>query len=303
MLRRMITRGRSRATWTTGWGMVLSAGGAVGCALAGVSPYPPLIVPLALAGLSAVCAAAWVLASYRDARRRDRDPLAKPYGEPRRPNRVLRFVFGFGVAFATAAAFLTVFTESSAHGRETERLERVGYDAYEVLVVRLAGKPAYHEAGEDNGPYYTTDLVLRIPYASGPREVAVRGVATHSEPPVPGRTKVEVHFAPRDPEVPVTVRGSHDDGSTFLVLFAVFGGPWVLLAGGAMTACMDTDGLHRLRRFEPYVHLPALGVLLTGLLLLLPVALEFDVAGHDRLPAALACLTPALAFTWLAKRS
>ncbi|MFE1383648.1 hypothetical protein ACFW6S_32355 [Streptomyces sp. NPDC058740] len=299
----MITSGRSRATWAAGWGMVLSGAGAVGCSLAQVSPYPPLTAPLALAGLSVLCATAWVIASHRSTSGRHRNPQAKPYRETRRPNRVLRYVLGFGVAFATTAAFLTLFTESSAYGREGERLERVGYGAYKVGVVRLAGEPRYHEEGEDNDAYYTTDLTLRIPYASGPREVTVRDVDTRLTPPVPGRTKVEVHFAPLDPEVPVTVGDAHDDRWAFLVLFAVFGGPWVVIVGGVLTACMDAEGLHRLRRFEPHVHLPALGILLAGVVLLLPVALEFEVAGHDRLPAAFAFLAPPLAFTWLAKRS
>ncbi|WP_225798987.1 hypothetical protein [Streptomyces sp. NK15101] len=65
---------------------------------------------------------------------------------------------------------------------------------------------------------------------------------------------------------------------------------------------MDTDDLHRLRRFEPGVHLPALGILLAGLVLLLPMALEFQVAGLDRPLALLAVPAPALALTWLVKR-
>ncbi|MFF9849490.1 hypothetical protein [Streptomyces litmocidini] len=298
----MYTPGRSAATTFTGWGMVLSAWAAVLVSLAGVSPYPPLVAPLALAGLAVLFAAAWVVASYRAAARA-RDPLAKPYRETRRPNRVLRYVFGFGVSFATAAAILTIFVDSSAYGRETERLERVGYGPYKVPVVRLAGDPVFHEGGEDRDPSYTTDLVLRIPYESGSREVTVRGLHTRLKPPVPGRTKVEVYFAPRDPAVPVVENGTRDGRLFVLIAFAIWGGPWVLIVGGGLTGHMDVDDLHRLRRFEPDVHLPALGILLAGLVLLLPVALEFDVAGLDWPLALLAVLTPALAFTWLAKRA
>ncbi|MFF3606557.1 hypothetical protein [Streptomyces sp. NPDC002463] len=297
----MFTPGRSAATSFTGWGMVLSAGAAVLVSLAGVSPYPPLVAPLVLAGLAVAFAAAWVVASYR-ATARSRDPLAKPYRESRRRNRALRYVFGFGVAVATAAAFMAVFTIDSGYGRETERLESAGYDQYEVPVVRLAGDPVFHEGDDDRDPYYTTDLVLRIPYASGPREVTVRGMYTRFKPPVAGRTKVGAYFAPRDPEVPVVENGSRDTWWYFLVPFAVWGAPWTLIAGGILSGCMYDEELHRLRRFEPDVHLPALGILLLGLVLLLPVALGFEVAGHDRLPALLAALTPALAFTWLVKR-
>ncbi|MFI8768608.1 hypothetical protein ACIGN6_27405 [Streptomyces sp. NPDC053792] len=297
----MYTPGRSAATSLAGWGMVLSAGAAVLVSLAGVSPYPPLTAPLALAGLAVLFAAAWVVASYRAATR-SRDPLAKPYRETRRPNRVLRYVFGFGVSVATAAALMSVFTISGDYGRETARLERAGYDRYEVPVVRLAGRPEFHEGDDDHDPYHLTGLVLRIPYASGPREVAVRGVYTRFKPPVAGRTHVEVYFAPRDPDVPVVENGSRDHPWYFLLLFAIWGGPWTLVSGGILSGCMDADELHRLRRFEPEVHLPALGILLAGLVLLLPVALEFEVAGLSRLPALLACLTPPLAFAWLVKR-
>ncbi|MGW5777286.1 hypothetical protein [Streptomyces sp. NPDC003863] len=297
----MFTPGRSAATSSTGWGMVLSAGAAVLVSLAGVSPHAPLTPALVLAGLSVLFAAAWVVASYRTATR-TRDPLAKPYRETRRPNRALRYVFGFGVAVATAAAFMAVFTIDSDYGHETERLERAGYDQYRVPVVRLVSKPKFHEGDDDVDPYYTTDLVLRIPYASGPREVTVRGMYTRVKPPVAGRTKVSAYFAPRDPEVPVVENGQRDTRWFFLIPFAIWGGPWTLIAGGILSGSIDTDDVHRLRRFEPEVHLPALGVLLLGLVLLLPVALGFEVAGHDRLPALLAALTPALAFTWLVKR-
>ncbi|MER5201794.1 hypothetical protein [Streptomyces sp. NPDC002825] len=297
----MYTPGRSTATTFTGWGMVLSAGAAVLVSLAGVSPHAPLIPALALAGLSVLCAAAWVVASYRAAGR-TRDPLAKPYRETRRRNRALRYVFGFGVSLSTAAALMAVFTVGSEYGRETERLERAGYDEYRVPVVRLVSKPEFHEGDDDADPYYTTDLVLRIPYASGPREVTVRGMYTREKPPVAGRTKVDAWFAPRDPEVPVVENGLRDKWWLFSVVFAVWGGPWTLIAGGILSGTTDAAGLHRLRRFEPGVHLPALDILLVGLALLLPVTVGFEVAGYDRLPALFACLTPGLAFTWLAKR-
>jgi len=282
--------------------MVLSAWAPVLSSPANVPPSPPLVAPLALAGLAVLFAAAWVVSSYR-AGARSLGPLTKPYSRTRRTNRVLRYVFGFGISFATAAALLTIFVDSSAYGRETERLERVGYGRYEVPVVRLAGEPVFHEGDEDRDPSYTTDLVLRIPYDSGPREVTVRGLYTRLEPPVPGRTKVEVYFAPLDPGVPVVEDGTRDGRLFGMIALAALVGPWVLIVGGGLTGYMNVHSLHRLRRFEPGVHLPALGILLTGLVLLLPVALEFEAAGLARPLAALAALTPGLAFTWMVKRA
>ncbi|WP_395361347.1 DUF3592 domain-containing protein [Streptomyces sp. YH02] len=298
----MSTPGRSAATTVTGWGMVLSWAATVAASLWAFSPYPPLIPELALAGVTVLFAVGWVVASYR-ARARARDPLSKPYRETRRPNRLLPYLIGFGIPFATFAAFLTVFTVSSSYGRETERLERVGYDEYRVGVVRLAGKPEFHPGDSDRDPYYLTDLTLRIPYEDGPREVTVPHMYTRHKPPVPG-TEVDVYFAPRDPGTRVVENAERDDPRwIFLVFLGIWIWPLLLVAGGILTSVAKARRLHRLRRFRPDVHLPALGILLTGLVLLLPMALEFQVAGYDRLPALLACLTPALALTWAIKRS
>ncbi|MEU0403775.1 hypothetical protein ABZ318_26800 [Streptomyces sp. NPDC006197] len=296
----MYTPGRSAATTITGWGMVLGATAAVGASLWGVSPYPPLVPELVLAGVAVLFAVGWVVASYRAAGRDD-DPYDKPYRETRSPNPALPYLFAFGIPFAAVTAFLTVFTGSSDYGRETERLERAGYDEYAVTVVRLADEPEFHEGDQDHDPYYLTDLTLRIPYEDGPREVTVPAMYTRYEPPVPG-TEVDVYFAPRDPEAPVA-ENAERYGSRGIVMFAaaVWGGPWVLIAGGIMKSQMDEDDLHKLRRFRPRVHLPALGILLAGVVLLLPMALEFQVSGFDRLPAFLAAFTPPLALTWVAR--
>ncbi|SED06930.1 MFS transporter [Streptomyces sp. TLI_105] len=294
----MSTSARSAATTFTGWGMVLSGAAAVVVAFWGVSPYPPLVPELLLAGLSALFAVGWVLASYRAAAR-DRDPLRKPRPDTRYPNPVLRYVLCFGVPLATFAAFLTAFNVSGSYGRETERLERAGYDEYSVAVVRLAGEPEFHEGGEDHDPYYLTDLALRIPYEAGRREVTLRGVYTRSKAPRPG-TKVDVYFAPRDPNTPVTEDGRRSTVRLFLIAFlGIWIWPLLLGVGFSLKGMSDDDDVHDLRRFSPGVHLPALAVLLTGLLLLLPKALDFQVAGHDQLYALISCLTPALALTWV----
>ncbi|MFB6840376.1 hypothetical protein [Streptomyces sp. NPDC056361] len=301
----MDTPGRSAATTTTGWGMVLSGAAAVVATVCEASPYPPLVPELALAGLSALFAAGWVVASYRaDARdrERERDPLSKPYRETGRPNRALPYLIAFGIPVAAFAAFLTAFTVSPDYGRETERLERAGYDEYEVSVVRLAGDPEFHEGDQDRDPYYLTDLTLRIPYEAGPREVTVRGMYTRYKAPRPG-TKVDVWFAPRDPATPVVEDGRRTSTRWFLVFFmGIWIWPLLLVAGSTIKGMSDTDDVHRLRRFDAGTHLPALAILLTGLVLLLPMAVGFEVAGFDRLPALLATLAPPLALTWVVKR-
>ncbi|MFJ5827836.1 DUF3592 domain-containing protein [Streptomyces sp. NPDC093089] len=297
----MDTPGRSAATTITGWGMVLSGAAAVVAAVCELSPYPPLIAELALAWLSALFAAGWVVASYRAAARA-RDPLSKPYRETRRPNRALPYLIAFGIPVAAFAAFLTAFTVSADHGRETERLERAGYDQYEVSVVRLAGEPGFHEGDQDQDPYYLTDLTLRIPYETGPREVTVRGMYTRHKAPRPG-TKVDVYFAPRDPATPVVEDGRRTSTRWFLVFFlGLWIWPLLLVAGGVIKGLSDEDDVHRLRRFDAGTHLPALAILLTGLVLLLPKAVGFEVAGYDQLPALLATLAPPLALLWVVKR-
>lgn len=294
----MTTPGRSAATTITGWGMLLSASAAVVCSLAWASPYPPLIPELALAALAVLFAAGWVVASHHA---RIDAPLSKPYRDTRKPNPVLPYLLGFGIPLATLAAFLTIFTVGSDYGRETERLKAAGYDQYTVTVVRLAGKPQHHPETEDRDPYYLTDLTLRIPYEDKPREVTVRGMYTRYEPPTPGM-KIDVYFAPRDPGAPVAENAERTEPGRAVTLFAaVWIWPWVLIAGGTCASQLSAKAVHKLRRFRPAVHLPALGILLTGLLLLLPMALEFQVAGRDQLFAFLASLTPALALTWLVR--
>ncbi len=298
MLRAMDRSGGTAATRGFGWGMVVGAVGAVGCSLAGVSAYPPLLPEVVLAGVSALCAAGWVTASYRA---RGRGPLDAPPRKDRRDSRVLPYLFAFGIPVATLAAFLVVFTPDSARGQWQERMEAAGYGEYTLPVVRLAGKPEYVPEGEDHDPYYLTDVVVRVPFGDGPREVTVEGYSTAPEPPAPG-TELVVYYAPGASDGPV---GEHDEvggaDSAMTWVLAIWVWPWVIIAGCCLKSYMEVSDVRRMRRFRPVVHLPALGILLAGVVLLLPKALEFEVAGYDALPAFVAALTPALALTWVAK--
>ncbi|MFB7105452.1 hypothetical protein [Streptomyces hydrogenans] len=309
----MYTSGGSAATRICGWGMVVSAGAAVGCSLAGVSPYPPLTPELALAGASALFAVAWVVASYRKPKEPDHfgDRPRKPRtrrgsggsGGSGGPNPALPYVFGFGIALATVAAFLVVFTPSTARGQWEERMLAAGYGEFEVPVVRLSGEPEFVPAGQDNDAYYLTDVVVRVPFTAGPREVVVEGMYSAAEPLAPG-AEVAVYYAPGAPDAPVTEHDQVEEDALFLSFaLAVWVWPWVIIAGVILKSQMEASDLHRLRRFRPAVHLPALGILFAGLVLLLPTALEFQVAGYDRLPAFLASFTPALALTWVVRAS
>ncbi|RSS35566.1 hypothetical protein EF912_36090 [Streptomyces sp. WAC07061] len=293
--------GRTRCTSTTGWLMVGSAVAAVLCAIVGVSPYPPLVVETGLAGASAFFAACWVAASLH-ARRvppgadlRKRPPGRRPRG------RLLRIVLAFGVPVATFAALVLCFTESGEEGRRVERLERAGYDRHEARIVRLAGEPVHHPATDDGDAYYSTDVVLSVPYDDGPRDVPVTGVST-VERPGPGTT-AEVFFAPGHPEVGVGTSPARTGGGLIAVVFFIALGPWPFVAGAAIRSYMEPEAVEKMRRFDAGTHLPALGILLLGVLALLPVALDVPVAGFTRLWALLALPAPALALTWAARRA
>ncbi|MFJ4779263.1 hypothetical protein [Streptomyces sp. NPDC088762] len=304
--------GRSRWTTTTGTLMVASALGAIACALVGVSPYPPLTVEVGLAGASAFFAGCWVVASYR-ARvgppapwgALDKPPAtvtrpAKPPA-PRRPGNLLRYVFAFGVPLATAAALVVAFTVSGEEGRRAERLQRAGWEHHEVSIVRLTGPPDHTPPSDDTDGYYNTDVIVRVPYESGPRDVTLEAAYTR-EAPEPGMA-VDTYYSPGHPELGVGSRPVPEHMGVFvLVMLAIVGGPWFIIGGALIKTQAKPEDLRRLRRFHPATHLPALAILLAGLVLLLPVALEFEVAGLRRLPAFLASLTPGLAVTWVVRR-
>ncbi|MFF4370219.1 DUF3592 domain-containing protein [Streptomyces sp. NPDC001594] len=292
---------RTRWTTTTGWLMLASALGAVLCSLAGVSPYPPLTVELALAAASAVFAACWAAASYLAGRGPSKVVLTKAPAA-RRPDRVLRNLLAFGVPFATAAALVVAVTGSSEEGKRTERLERAGYDRHRAEIVRLTGVPDHTPPSDDDEGSYETDAVLRVPYDDGPREVPVKDVPT-KDAPAPG-TAVDVWFAPAHPEVGVGTRLSSRPMTPVITIgLFVLLGPWPLMAGAYIRSELSPEAVRRLRRFEPATHLPALAVLLLGVLALLPVALEIEVAGLSRLWTVLAIPAPALALTWVARRA
>ncbi|MFH7595780.1 hypothetical protein WDV06_11850 [Streptomyces racemochromogenes] len=298
---------RTRWTATTGWLMLASALGAVVCSLAGVSPYPPLAVESALAAASALFAAGWAAASHLAGRRPPKVSLVKAPPGPaapaaRRPGHVLRYLLSFGVPFATAAAVVVAVTGSSEEGRRTERLERAGYDRHGAEIVRLTGEPDRTPPTDDHDGYYETDAILRVPYDDGPREVPVRAVLTQ-DAPAPGAS-VDVWFAPAHPEVGVGTRSVfHRTAPLVTVGLCALLGPWLIIAGASLASELSPAALRRLRRFEPATHLPALAVLLLGVLALLPVALGTEVAGFSRLWTVLAVPAPALAVVWVARRA
>ncbi|MGW4163325.1 hypothetical protein [Streptomyces sp. NPDC004788] len=288
--------GRSVWTTLTGWGMLLSGAGAVGCVLWGVGPYPPLYTETGLAALSALLAAAWITAS-----RRAQGAAVAATRQAGRPNdnRVLVWFVAWLVPLATLACVVLGFMVSPEYGRESARLYAAGYGVHSATVVRLAGDPVRGRSASDEPVYYRTDLVLRIPYDSGAREVTVPAMYTRYEPPKAGMS-IDVYYAPGDPrpDSPVLEDGRRRDtgllGTRLLLAVAL-----VIPAGAILTGTLRYELPHTVRRFAPAVHLPALGILLGGLLLLLPTALGWEANGLARPAAFLSCVTPGAALAWV----
>lgn len=286
-----------RSAWTTftGWGTLLSAAGAVGCVLWGVSPYPPLVPEAGLAALTMAFAVAWIVASRR---------APQHIGLPPNKGRALVWLVAWLVPLATMACFNLGFMVSPEYGRETERLEAARYGPYSVTVVRLAGDPVRGDNDSDEPVFFETDLVLRIPYDSGPREVTVPKMYTRYDPPKAGMS-IDVYYAPGDrrPDSPVLEDGRRWDTGvigTRLLIFTLFP---VLAAGGILTGMLSYEMPREARRFTPSVHLPALGILFLGLLLLLPTALGWEAGGVARPAAFLSCVTPGAALAWFWRSS
>lgn len=159
-------------------------------------------------------------------------------------------------------------------------------------IVRLTGEPVHTPPTDDSDGRYETDLLVRVPFDSGPRDVVLKRYDTRS------------YFAPAHPEEGVA-EYTDMGRAWFLVggFVLVFAVPAFGLACAIAKSYMEVSDLRHLRHFRPGLHLPALAILLCGLALLLPVALECEVDGYNRLPAFLASLTPVLALTWVVRRS
>ncbi|MFF9428021.1 hypothetical protein [Streptomyces sp. NPDC014746] len=283
--------------WTTftGWGMLLSAAGAVGCVLWGIGPYPPLITETGLAALAVVFAVAWIVASRR---------APQHTGLPPDKGRALVWLVAWLVPLATMACFNLGFMVSPEYGRETERLEAARYGKYSVPIVRLAGDPVRGDNASDEPVFFETDLVLRIPYDSGPREVTVPKMYTRHQPPKAGMT-IAAYYAPGDPRPDSPVgEGGRRWGtgviSSRMLLITLMP---VIFAGATLTATLSYEMPRGAGRFTPSVHLPALGILLLGLLLLLPTALGWEAGGLTRPAAFLSCVTPGAALAWIWRSS
>ncbi|MFD3518721.1 hypothetical protein [Streptomyces sp. NPDC058657] len=298
-----------RSIWTTftGWGMLLSALGSAGCLLAGVGSHPPLYVELGLAALAVLFAAAWILSSVRAPGRgsywrRSGPAISSP--RPVRSRRALVWLLTILAPLATLACVFLGLLVPPDYARETARLEAAGLGEYSVAVVRLAGEPVRGHHASDEDVFYRTDLVLRVPFDSGPREVTLPAMFTRFEPPTAGMT-IGVYFAPGDPrpDSPVSEDGRRPRLGALGSLIALYASAVLgVMAPVPLHHYLTEDLSARARRFSPARHLPALGILLLGLLLALPTALGLEASGHARLLAFLACLCPGGAMAWVWRR-
>ncbi|MFE5482924.1 hypothetical protein [Streptomyces sp. NPDC056527] len=311
-MKRSAGRGKyeyGRSVWTTlsGWGMVLSAAWAIGCVLWGVGSYPPLYFETAVAGLSLLFAAAWIISSRRAPRRKSYWPrrgLAsiRPFRDASADDgeysgRALVWFIALLVPLATLACFAVGLMVSPEYGRETARLDAAGWGEHPATVVRLFGDPVQGQDHSDGPVYYETDLVLRIPYVDGPREVTKRALVTRHAPKA--GTTIQLFYAPGDPrpQSPVLTDGRRQrPGLGNLNFYLLLGLVLMVPPTAILKGALDWDMAPRVRRFRPVVHLPAFGFLVLGLLLLLPNALGWESAG----PAAfLSCVTPGAALAWV----
>ncbi|MFZ3498402.1 hypothetical protein ACODT5_35120 [Streptomyces sp. 5.8] len=285
--------GRSRWTAVTGRLMLISAAATVGAVWIKLDPYPPLKTELALAAITVLLAACWIVASRRA---RTGPAEARPGLRPaRQPSRGLSRLLAVGTVLASAAALLLAFTVTGDFGREQERLERAGIDAHRIPVSRVLSTPEpTGKKSASRKELYTADLAFQVPYDSGEvRELVLRSFKTIG-PPEPGM-KVDLYYARAHPDIEVQT-GPPGLGSLVVMLYIMVGVPALVFAARALKAA-DAHFVHTLRRFRARVHLPAFGILLVGIVLLLPVALESRADGFARGAAALAALTP-----WLALR-
>ncbi|MGA5065620.1 hypothetical protein ACPB9E_18035 [Streptomyces exfoliatus] len=305
--RRKYPYGRSVWTTLTGWGMVLSAAGAIGCVLWGVGPYPPLHAEAAMVALSLLFAAAWIISSLRASRRKSYWPRRGPASaSPFRHTsvddgeyggRALVWFVAVLVPLATLACFAMGLMVSPEYGRETARLDAAGWGEHPATILRLAGDPVRGQDDLDGPVYYETDLVLRVPYDNGTREVTKRAMTTRHAPKA--GTTIQLYYAPGDPrpDSPVLTDGRRQrPGLANLNFYLILGLVLIVPPAAILKGSLEWDMTPRVRRFRPVVHLPALGILVLGLLLLLPTALGWESAG----PAAfLSCVTPGAALAWV----
>ncbi|MFI9202477.1 hypothetical protein [Streptomyces sp. NPDC053048] len=298
--------------WTrlTGWATLL-----VGYAtmLLGVVPFrelPPKRHQLELLAVTAGCALCWLLASLL-VRARRRAALRRkawrrrhePWPEPRR-SRALCWALGFGVALTSAAALCQGVGPDGSDGEWLARAERAGSGTHDVRVERILGEPHPTGVEIDGTDEYASTVRVSVDFGSGPQPVTVDEVHTRGRPEE-GRT-IRLLYAPDRPDLGVRQAPDNDIGSfagRVLALPAI----WILgFAAGLATAI----ALHRreasvryARRFEPWVHLPAVFLLVCGAGLIVPLLIGFPATATGWGLAIAAATTPWLALTWVARTS
>ncbi|MFI1968766.1 hypothetical protein [Streptomyces cinnamoneus] len=297
-------------TRLTGWATLLVGYATVLLGLVPLRELPPKRQQLLLLGATAVGALCWILASLL-VRARRRATLRRkawrrryePWPEPRR-SRALAWVLGFGVALTSAAALCQGVGHDGAEGAWLAEVSRAGAGNFDVRVEKIVGEPRSTGVEANDTDQYASTVVVTVPFTSGPQQVTVDDVLT-SGMPEEGRT-VLLRYVPDRPDLGVRQAPDTDIGSVagrILVLPAI----WILaLAAGSVTGLAlyrRETSVRYARRFEPWVHLPALAILACGAGLVLPLLLGFPATATGWCLAVASAASPWLALVWVARTS
>ncbi|WP_327674587.1 hypothetical protein [Kitasatospora sp. NBC_00458] len=253
----------------------------------------PLLVTL-------VCAAAWVAASLAARRRPPRPDLRKAgkAGKARKPGRCFGFLVGAALLLGTAAGLAPAVGPDGEDGRWTQQVLRAGGGTYAANVAEILSEPRRTGVSVNEQQVFNARMVVEVPWGGGEsRRMTLDDVETLGEPEQ--GDGLSLMFAPNALDLGAR---SHEYSSMsgiaglWIMILGLFGG---LLAG--LVTAGNAEDLHRLRRFDPRLHLPAAIPLVVGVALDLVVAFAWPPTWLGWLLALAAASTPVIAARWVSE--